>query len=213
YDKPKGGYEVDMSIWSMPLNGGLRQGTDWPYAQSYTGGDMQPGPVKGGIIYTKYLRANDGSIISQIWFVNRPYPYTLYAGRALTKPDQDCREPSISPDGRSIAMICTYGKQISNLVVAPFNGSSIGAMKTVISNQMVAQPTWAPDGSGIAYLAPGLADAPFQLWFLPRGAYFAPAPRPVPTPSPVGGGPQSGPEVSPSPSTAPPPPVLKPVQS
>ena len=212
YDKPKGGYEVDMSIWSMPINGGLRQGTDWTYSQGYTGGDMQPVPVKGGIIYTKYLRANDGSIVSQIWFVNRPYPYTLYAGRALTSPDQDCRQPSISPDGRSIAMICTYGKQISNLVVAPFNGSSIGAMKTVISNQMVAQPTWAPDGSGIAYLAPGLADAPFQLWFLPRNAYAPPPPSPSPSPSPIGGGPQSSPTGSPSPTPPPPVVVVKPIQ-
>jgi len=212
YDKPKGGYEVDMSIWSMPLNGGIGRGTDWTYSQGYTGGDMQPIPVRGGIVYTKYLRADDGSIVSQIWFVNRPYPYTLYAGRALTTQAQDCRSPNISPDGKYMAMICTYGKQISNLVIAPFNGSGIGAMKTVVSNLLVAQPTWAPDGSGIAFLAPGLADAPFQLWFLPRGAYFAPAPRPVPTPSPVGGGPQSGPGVSPSPSTAPPAPVIKPVQ-
>src|SRR5207249_2567559 len=26
YDKPKGGYEVDLSVWSMPVNGGLARG-------------------------------------------------------------------------------------------------------------------------------------------------------------------------------------------
>jgi Tol biopolymer transport system component len=214
YDKPKGGYEVDMSIWSMPVNGGIGRGTNWTYSQGYTGGDIQPIPVGGGIVYTKYLRAQDGSIISQIWFVSRPSPYAsqLYAGRALTTPDQDCREPNISPNGKYMAMICTYGKQVSNLVVAPFNGSGIGAMKTVVSNLLVAQPAWAPDGSGIAFLAPGLADAPFQLWFLPRAAYLPPPPSPVPTPSPVGGGPQGSPAPSSSPTAPPPPPVIKPIQ-
>ncbi len=211
YDKPKGGYEVDMSIWSMPLSCGLRCGTDWSYSEGYTGGDMQPIPVHGGIIYTKYLRAADGSIISQLWFLNRPYPYDLYAGRALTTPQEDCREPNISPDGHYIAMICTYTKQISNLVIAPFYGSGIGPMKTVISNQMVAQPTWAPDGSGIAYLAPGLPDAPFQLWYIQRAAYFPPVPSPVPSPSAFGGGPLGSPTASPSASPTPAV-VVKPIQ-
>src|SRR5207248_10971184 len=75
YDKPKGGYEVDLSVWSMPVNGGLARGTDWSYSQGYTGGDFQPIPVPGGIIYTKYLRALDGSIHSQIWFLSRPSPF------------------------------------------------------------------------------------------------------------------------------------------
>ena len=212
YDKPKGGYEVDLSVWSMPVNGGLARGTDWSYSQGYTGGDMQPIPVRSGIIYTKYLRADDGSIGSQIWYSNRPYPNSLYGGKALTSLGEDCREPAVSPDGGYIAMICTYGKQISNLVIVPFNGSAMGARMTVISDQMVAQPVWAPDGSGVAYMAPAVADMPFQLWFLPRVAYFPPAPSPVPTPSVIPGGPQGTPRPSPSPSAAPPPPPVKPMQ-
>jgi len=213
YDKPKGGYEVDLSVWSMPVNGGLARGTDWSYSQGYTGGDFQPIPVPGGIIYTKYLRAFDGSIHSQIWFLNRPSPaeYQLYAGKAWTSAAEDCREPSVAPGGGYLAMICTFGKQISYLVIAPFAGSNIGARTIVLSDLMVAQPTWAPDGSGIAFLAPAIGDQPFQLWFLPRNAYFAPVPSPSPIPSPIPGGPVAVTTPSPIPSPSPPP-VIKPLQ-
>ena len=47
---------------------------------------------------------------------------------------------------------------------------------------------------------------PFQLWFLPRGAY-APVAPPVPTPTP--GGPHNSPLPSASPVA---PPVVKPIQ-
>ena len=211
YDQPKGGYEVDLSVWSMPVNGGVARGTDWSYSEGYTGGDFQPIPVPGGIIYTKYLRDFDGSIHSQIWFQGRPAPNDLYAGHALTTSAEDCREPAPMPGGGWIAMICTYGKQISYLEIAQFSGPGIGPRQVVISNQMVAQPTWAPDGSGIAYLAPAIGDQPFQLWFLPRNAYFQPVPSPVPTPSPIPGGPVT--PVSPSPVASPtPPPVVNPLQ-
>jgi Tol biopolymer transport system component len=212
YDEPKGGYEVDMSIWSMPINGSIRQGTDWTYSQGYTGGDMQPVPVPGGIIYTKYLRADDGHIASQLWFASRPNASQLYAGKALTRQDEDCRSPALSPDGHHIAMICTYGKQISNLAISTWDGSNLGGRALVIVDQMVAQPTWAPDGSGIAYFAPGAPDAPFQLWFIPSARYFPPAPSPIPTPSPAGGGPEGTPEPSASPTATPPPPIVKPIQ-
>jgi hypothetical protein len=207
YDSPKFGYEVDLSVWGMPF-GGSGPGKIWTDSQGYTGGDIQPVPVPGGIVYTKYLRNPDGSIISQLWFTNRPGAL----GKALTTPGADCREPSFSPDGRYIAMICTYTKQVSNLVIAPWLGSALGQTETVVSDQMVAQPTWAPDGSGIAYLAPALPDGPFQLWFAPRLRYFPPVPSPVPTPSLVPGGPEGTPVPSPSPSPLPPPPLVKVIQ-
>lgn len=192
YDQPKFGYDVVLSVWAMPANGTISQGHLWTNAIDYTGGDTQPVPLPtGGIIYTKYSYYND-RLVGQLWFTNRIYS----AGRALTGPTEDCAQPSLSPDGTQIAMTCSYEKQISNLTLASWNGSTLGPRTTIIGDQMVAEPAWAPDGSGIAYLAPGSPDGPFQLWWLPRAAYVAPPP--TPTPPVIPGGPHNGPLPSPS---------------
>jgi hypothetical protein len=109
-------------------------------------------------------------------------------------------------------MICTYGKQVADLTIGKWDGSNLSAFRNVLAGQMVAQPIWAPDGSGIAYLAPGGPSAPFQLWFLPKNAYDPPAPSPVPTPTPTPGGPHNGPLPNPTPTPVPPPVVVKPIQ-
>jgi hypothetical protein len=111
-----------------------------------------------------------------------------------------------------MAMICTHQTQVSYLALASWNGSSLGARHNVITNQLVAQPTWAPDGNGIAYLAPAHIGQGFQLWFLPKLAYAPPPPSPVPTIIPTPGGPVSSPLPSPTPSPAPPPVIIKPIQ-
>jgi hypothetical protein len=184
YDKPKYGYDVVLSIWSMPAAGSISQGRLWTNAADYTGGDVQPIPAGGGIIYTKYDFASrydpnqQAKIVGMLWYTNRAYT----AGRELTAPGEDCRNPALSPNGTEVAMVCTYEKQVSYLAIASWNGSTLGPRRLLITNQLVAQPTWAPDGSGIAYLAPGVAAGPFQLWFLPRAAY---APSPTPSPSPA----------------------------
>ncbi len=212
YDGPKivgaNYFDVDMAVWAVPVGAPIRSGRAWTVANSYTGGDMQPIVVPGGIIYTKYVYDQNGNRTGQLWFTNRAGS----AGRALTSTDASCEQPSLSPDGGSLAMICTYQKQVSDLTIASWNGSSIGGLRTMISDQLVAQPTWAPDGSGIGYLAPGGPAAPFQLWFLPKNAYNPPPPPPVPTPSPSPGGPHNAPLPSPTPSPAPVAPVVKPIQ-
>ena len=202
YDKPKYGYDVVLSVWAMPAAGPISRGVLWSNAADYTGGDVQPLPVKGGIIYTKFDYGPDLKLVGRLWLINRP----LSAGRQLTLPSEDCRNPALSPDGTQIAMICTYEKQVSYLAIASWNGSTLGPRKIVVGNQLVAQPVWAPDGSGIAYLAPGEGDAPFQLWFLPRAAYAPPTPPP-PTPTP--GGPYNGTLPVASPTA---PVVVKPIQ-
>ncbi len=209
YDEPKYGYDVVMSVWALPYGGTMRQAKLWTVSNDYTGGDVQPLPLPtGGIIYTKYSYGPDLKLIGQLWFTNRAGA----AGRALTTPAEDCGEPALSPSGTRLAMVCSYEKQVSNLVIVPWNGSSMGVRTTVISDQMVAQPIWAPDGSGIAYLAPGVAAGPFQLWWLPQAAYNPPVPSPVPTPTPTPGGPHNGPLPSPTPTVAPTPAPVKPIQ-
>jgi hypothetical protein len=226
YDKPKAGFDVPMTIWSVPLGQSItsNQARRWTTSIDYTGGDMQPLPLKSGaLIYTKY-QYYDQKIVSQIWITNQPeqqyycgafcisVPPGPGRGRPLTKPGEDCAQPALSPNGKTMAMICTYQTQVSYLTLASFNGSSLGARRSVVNNQLVAQPMWAPDGSGIAYLAPAQLGAGFQLWFLPKLAYAPPPPSPVPTVVPTPGGPVGTPGPSPTPSPAPPPIVVKPIQ-
>jgi Tol biopolymer transport system component len=204
-NKCQGCLVIMFDIWAMPFNGSIRQARLWTTSNLGTGGDVQPIPVpQGGVIYTKYDYDNQGRLAGQLWYTNRAGSY----GKPLTDISEDCRTPSLSPDGTQLAMICTYVKQVSYLTIATWNGSVLGPRKNVITDQMVAQPTWAPDSSGIAYLAPAAPDAPFQLWWLPKEAYTPPPPSPPPTPTP--GGPHNGPLPSPSPAPAAPP--VKPIQ-
>ena len=219
YDKPKFEYDVPMSIWAVPIGKTIQQGRLWTISIDYTGGDMQPLPLaSGGLIYTKYSYV-DGKLSGQIWLTKQPEvqygggyltpPPGPGHGTPLTRADEDCAQPSLSPNGKLMAMICTHQTQVSYLVLATFNGSTLGPRQNLVTKQLVAQPTWAPDSSGIAYLAPAVLGQGFQLWFLPKSAYTAPAPSPVATPSP--GGPVNSPSPVPTP-TPPAPVVTKPIQ-
>ena len=187
YDEPKYAYEVDQSIWSMPYpsQGQVcvtsRSCRLWTDHNNYTGGDVQPLPLaSGAVIYTSYDYGTDQKLTATLVFT----PRAGAQGSAITDPDADCSQAALSRDGTQLAMICTGKKQESNIFIAPFNGSSLGPLKQVTSGQLAAQPTWAPDSSGIAYLAPAVPDGPFQLWWLGKDAYAPPSPSPVTSPSP-----------------------------
>jgi Tol biopolymer transport system component len=212
YDKPKFGFDVPMSIWSMPLGGSITRGKLWSISIDYTGGDIQPLPLKGGaLIYTKYSYGPSCSgLESQIWITNQPEqayggarvcypPAGVSHGRALTSPSEGCAQPTLSPDGKTMAMICTHKTQVSYLELASWNGSRLGARRIIVGNQLVAQPTWAPDGTGLAYLAPAQLGAGFQLWWLPKAGYEVPKPAPSPSAS-AAASPSPGRKASPSPT-------------
>jgi hypothetical protein len=220
YDKPKIGFDVPMSIWAMPIHQAMAQAKLWTVSIDYTGGDMQPLPLpSGALMYTKYLYDNN-KIVSQIWLSNQPEqqyrcgsfciappPGQPGIGKALTTPGEDCSQPSLSPDHHTIAMICSRQSQVSYLTLATFNGSKLGPRRYVITNQLVAQPAWAPDGTGIAYMAPAQLGSGFQLWFLPKLAYAPAPPSPVPSTTPTPGAPVISPTASPTPPV-----VIKPIQ-
>jgi Tol biopolymer transport system component len=163
FDQPKFGYRVDLAVWSMPLNGPQTQARQMTYPHDHTGGDVMPVPLAAGaLMYVKYTLGPSG-IASQIWLQTRP----LSAGRPLTDLADSCSQPSLSPDGKQVAMICTSGKQSGRLVVAPFDGKTLGTARTLVAGGLNSAPAWSPDGSGLAYLAPAGAGGHFQLWWLP----------------------------------------------
>ena len=200
-------YEVDLAIWQMPLSGIRSQWRQWTFPNDYTGGDVQPVPLAtGALLYVKYDQDADGSKASQIWYK----PSRTGKSTALTSMAADCSQPALSPDGHTLAMICTNQQQYAHLVLADFNGTSLGTPRTVVADRLVAQPTWSPDGGGIAYLAPAQPDQPFQLWWLPKAGYEVPTPPPspsataLPSPSPARkGSPTPSRKASPTPSSPP----------
>ncbi|HEY8679034.1 MAG TPA: hypothetical protein VIN39_10430 [Candidatus Dormibacteraeota bacterium] len=190
YDSPKFGFRVDFAIWTMPLNGSQAQARRRTTPNGYTGGDVSPIPVSAtDLLYVRHSIDTTG-VHSQIWVQPRPF----YFGTPLTAAADDCSQPSLSPDGTQLAMVCTGGKQSTRLEVAPFNGVTLGAPRVVHAGGLDAVPTWSPDGKGLAYLSPSGAEGHFQLWWLPIG----PA---VPAASLTAASPALA--VSPSPTAAP----------
>jgi hypothetical protein len=175
-------YNVVLAVWSAPLGTSINpnQMRKWTTPQNYAGGDLQPVPLaSGAVLYTKYaLQTSSNKIMGQVWMATR----AGVAGRPLTQAADDCSQPSLSPDGQKLAMICTGGKQLASIVVAAFDGTNLGPPQVVASGQLTAQPTWAPDSASIVYLAAQGISGHFQLWQqrLPQAP-----PPPTPTVAPV----------------------------
>jgi len=182
---PDNNYRVDFAIYAMaPAN--TRSRAAWTTPNQYTGGDVEPVPITGGLIYTKFSIDDQSDVHSQIWFQRRAGS----PGVALTAAKADCTQAAVSPDGKTLAMVCRHGALDSaNLEVASLDltNLALGPHETLVSGQLVASPAFSPDGKTIAYLAPTSTGGPFQLWTVaaalpssPEGATATPAAAPKP---------------------------------
>jgi Tol biopolymer transport system component len=160
---PYNSYKVDLAIFASRLSAG-GNAVDWTQPNDFTGGDVNPVPLKdGALIYTKYSIDDQSQVHGQIWIQRRPGT----DGVALTTPDLGCGQPALAPDEKSIAMVCNKGSnQSADLVVASFDEATLtlGSPSTLVSGQLVASPAFSPDGKTIAFLAPSTPGGGFQLW-------------------------------------------------
>jgi TolB protein len=160
---PYNNYRVDLAIFASRVNTATGP-LAWTQPNQFTGGDVTPVPLKdGGLIYTKYSIDDQSQVHSQVWIQRRAGS----VGVALTTADLGCGQPAISPDEKSVAMVCNRGSgQSAELDVASFDAASLtlGPPTTLVSSELVASPTFAPDGKTIAFLAPSTPGGGFQLW-------------------------------------------------
>jgi hypothetical protein len=184
YDSPKnlkGVQEgVDLSVWSMPLNGAQWQARRWTDPYWYTGGDVSPTPLaSGGLLFVRHSIDASTAVHSRIYYQNR----ALAIAKPLTTEADDCSQAALSPDGTQIAMVCSHGKQTAALEIAPFNGSALGPARVLVEGGLYASPAWSPDGTALAYFAPQGQTGHFQLWWLVLPVAPTPSPSVAASPS------------------------------
>jgi Tol biopolymer transport system component len=170
YDPKDSGntYRVDLAVFSRPTDGAVGQPTSWTQPNQYTGGDTTPIPLPNGLIFTRYSIDAHDKVHSQVWLQAQPGS----PGVGLTAAEDDCAQPSVSPDGRSVAMVCRHGQlRSTQLAVAALDvaSSSIGTPTVLVAGELVASPSFSWNGSSLAYLAPAPAGGAFQLWTVALG--------------------------------------------
>ena len=172
-------YRVDLAIYAL-AGDGSGSVVRWTVPNDYTGGDTDPLPLRnGGLIYTEYSIDDKAQVHSQVWFVSRPGQ----VGTALTAADENCFQPALSPNEKTLAMICRHAElQSTDLVIAQLDqiGQTIGPETVLVHGQLSASPVFSPDGQTIAFLAPVRPGEAFQLWTVPAAASASPsAARPI----------------------------------
>jgi Tol biopolymer transport system component len=176
---PSSSYRLDLAIFSSPADPSSKSAVQWTYPNPYSGGDVNPVPLSGGgLIYTRFSIDDQSKVHSQIWLQSRPGS----PGTALTDPEADCLQPALAAGGRLLAMVCTNGEPASaQLVVAAFDPATLtrGPQSVLVKGQLIASPSFSPDGKTVAYLAPAEPGGGFQLWTIPATQLTVPAPRQV----------------------------------
>ncbi len=216
YDQKEepGNFQIDFSIYSLPLAGG--QPTAWTNPYGYgcpgdasqgpvgpapdcgSGGSLQPVPLaSGGLIFSYgYVNLDTQQTVDQIAYLSGP----MQTPALLTPSTESCYSPAVSPDGTRVAFICSpaAGGAITSLEIASLSGGSIGAPEVVATGSMIASPTWSPDGQSLLYFNATGAHQLFQMELLAvptASAVRTPAatptpkhgtkPKPTPTPTPT----------------------------
>ena len=176
---PYNAYRVDLAIFASPADQSSARSIQWTYPIAYTGGDVNPVPLRGGgLIYTRFSIDDQANVHSRLWYQARPGS----PGTPLTAPADDCLQPAISPDERQLAMVCSHGQpQSAQLTTASFDRStvSLGSTTELARGQLAASPSFAPDGKTIAFLAPTTPGGGFQLWTVSAVQSTAPVPTEI----------------------------------
>ena len=165
YDaKVVGTYQVDLAIFAMSLADG--RVVQWSTPNAYTGGDVNPVPLKGGgLIYTKYSIDDQSQVHGQVWF----QASAGADGVALTKAADNCGAPAVSADDTMIAMVCRHNDlQSADVVVEHLStNGTLETPTTLVQGQLAAAPVFSPDDKTLAFLAPVETGGAFQLWTVP----------------------------------------------
>jgi hypothetical protein len=171
---PYNGYRVDLAIYASPLNTSNGRALEWTYPNYYTGGDVNPMPLRGGgLLYVRYSIDEQFQVHSQIWLQKR----AATDGVGLTDAAVDCGQAALSTDQTRVVMVCRKGSNTTaELDVATFDAASgtLGPLTTLATGGLVASPTFSPDGRSIAYFAPGTPGGQFQLWTVSSQGQGAP---------------------------------------
>jgi Tol biopolymer transport system component len=162
-----GCFLVDLSIFAQPINGSQGQARGWSNPNQGTGGDLQPILLdSGGLLYSKFaIDANTNQVTSQIWYQRGQGTH----GAQLSPPGKSCQQPTLSPSGTEVAMICSAGgASTSDLVFAKLDLSQLTlGPPTVLTSGLPAAPAWSPDGKSLLYFSPQSGQkGPFQLYVI-----------------------------------------------
>jgi dipeptidyl aminopeptidase/acylaminoacyl peptidase len=154
----------DLAVWELNLQGEIIGQVTRPPA--YAGGDqdvtVNPTDPRQ-LIFTRYSYAGT-QLSEQLQWLN-----VTSGGSAvpLTRDNQASRQASYSPDGTQIAFVQAGPGQEEDLYVARVDVSGNQPELTnvqEVARGVIANPTWTPDGTGLAYVA--LTGAQFQVWAL-----------------------------------------------